>query len=256
MKEPSPEKEDDTRPNADEEQLMSALHKETNSEAAIKMSEDQSAVKEREAEVRDRQEKDSVETPKQEDGEITIIHEVLHMKQNTADGNIFQAESKSSEQALSAQLKCLQTEDSIQETTSPVQEHIQIQSVEESLNPAVTSTITQITECWDEYAAPTADDMHDGASSSELVFSSLCSNAQDQLNFCGQHNAQAGWHFPVGPGLAEEVQCPLWQFPTLSYYPPVEQTLTFEGENLISFLRRIFLVWVFSVIISIVEEFL
>lgn len=213
----------------DKEQLMTVLHEETKNDATVKMSEGQSAVKEREAEMRDQQQRDSVETLKQE--EITIQHEVLHRKQNTADGIIFPAESNSSEQALSAQLKCLQTEDIIRETTSPVQEHIHTQSIE------VSETSTRITECWDEYAAHTADDMQDGTSSSEMVFASLFSNAQTYPNLGGQHNAQAGWHFPVGPGLVEEVQCPLWQFPAVSYYPSVEQTLPFEGENLMYFFR-------------------
>ncbi|CAB1436239.1 unnamed protein product [Pleuronectes platessa] len=32
----------------------------------------------------------------------------------------------------------------------------------------------------------------------------------------------------LGPGLAEVVECPLWQFPAGSYYPPIETTVPFE----------------------------
>lgn len=240
MKEPSSEKEDHTSHEMDKEQLMTVLHGETKKDAGVKMSEGQSVVKERETEMRDQQQRDGVETLKQE--EITILYEVPHGKQNTGDGNIFLTESNNSEGALSAQLKCLQTKDVIQETTSPV--HKPTQSIE------VLETPTQITECWDEYTAHTADDMQVGTSSSEMAFASLFYNVQTHSNLSGQHNAQAGWHFAVGPGLAEEVRCPLWQFPAASYYPPVEQTLPFEGENLIYLFRRTFLDFVFSIVIS------
>ncbi|XP_062325923.1 protein angel homolog 1 isoform X2 [Osmerus eperlanus] len=39
---------------------------------------------------------------------------------------------------------------------------------------------------------------------------------------------QAGWHFPIGPGLGEVVYCPAWQFPAMSYYPTVQETMPFE----------------------------
>lgn len=241
MKEPSPEKEDNTSHDMDKEQLMTVLHEETMNDATVKMDEAQSAVKEREAGLRDQEQRDRVEILKQE--EIPIHHEV---QQSTVDGNIFPAESNSSVQALYAQLKCLQTEDIIQESTSSVQEHIHTQSLKVSETP----TSARITECWDEYAAHTADDMQDGRSSSEMLFASLFSNAQIHPSLSGRRSLQAGWHFPVGPGLAEEVQCPLWQFPAVSYYPPVEQMLPFEGENLMCFFRGTFLDFVFSIVVS------
>ena len=89
-------------------------------------------------------------------------------------------------------------------------------------------TVVKVTECWDEYLAD-----NDGAPSSDLVFTSLLANTEN-LTFSGQHDTQTGWHFPAGPGLADEVQCPLWQFPAVSYYPPAELTMPFEGESLIS----------------------
>ncbi|XP_071354476.1 protein angel homolog 1 isoform X2 [Trachinotus anak] len=275
MKEQSLEKEVGARIDTDKEQLMAVLREETMNES-IKMRVMQH---------------DKVEVPKQED-----ISMELHRKQNR--------EFISPEQALGAQLKCQQTDDSIQGTAYPVQEQIQIhtlesvtpaedgtqettfpaeveiqiQSLGESVTPAEGSTqettcstevqmqslgeslipgednmqeitclvhrqmqipsmeesvtppetVSKITECWDEYLAPTADEWHGGASSSKLVFTSLLSNTQTHLKFSGQHDTQTGWHFPAGPGLAEEVQCPLWEFPTVSYYPPIEPTVPFE----------------------------
>ncbi|XP_037603061.1 protein angel homolog 1 [Sebastes umbrosus] len=247
MKEPSPEKEDDTRPDTDKEQLTAVLHEETQNEDASKMSEVKST------ETRNGQQQEKVEAPREEVGDMTIHHEVFHMKPNIEDGSIFPTEEDINlVQALGAQLECLQTEESTQETTSPAQEKIKIPSVEESMTPAESSTQETIrpvqeqikmpsveetpaktpavvTECWDEYdVALTADEMHGGESSSKLVFSCLLPNTQTHLNLGGQHDTQTGWHFPAGPGLAEEVQCPLWQFPAQSYYPPVEPTVPFE----------------------------
>uniref|UniRef100_A0A3Q1H4Z8 Endonuclease/exonuclease/phosphatase domain-containing protein n=2 Tax=Anabas testudineus TaxID=64144 RepID=A0A3Q1H4Z8_ANATE len=212
MKEPNPEKEDNATHDTDKEHLMTAVHEKTKETAAAETSEGQSAVREREAMMRDHQQKERTETLKQEVEEITIQREVLHKKQYTA------VEITGSEQALTAQLMCLKTEDGVQETSNQSKEHVNVQNIE------VSETPTLITECWDEYAAPTPDGMQDWASTSEMVFSSLFSDAQ----ISGQHSAQDGWHFPVGPGLAEEVHCPLWQFPAVSYYPPLEQTLPFE----------------------------
>ncbi|XP_039642863.1 protein angel homolog 1 isoform X3 [Perca fluviatilis] len=271
MKEPSPEKEDEIRP--DKKQLMAVLHEETKNEDASKMSEVKSALKEKEAETRNEQQQDEVEAStqvdreiskkedneiskkegreisKQEHREITIHHEVFHMKQNTEDGSIFPTEDISPEQDLGAPLECLQAEDSTKETTRSVQEKMKIPSLEESVTPAVPSiqdtthpvqeqilihhleesmapakTTAEVTECWDEYLAPTADG---GESSSLLLLSSLLSNTQTLL-LSGQHDTPTSWHFPAGPGLAEEVQCPLWQFPALSYYPPIEPIVPFE----------------------------
>ncbi|XP_045919432.1 protein angel homolog 1 isoform X1 [Micropterus dolomieu] len=251
MKEPRPEKKDDTRPDTDNEQLTAVLHEETKNDAASEMSEVQPAGKETKAKTRDGQQQDKVDAPKQEDGEMTIPHEVFVMKQNKEDGIIFPTEDISPEQALRAQLENMQMEDSTQETTYPVQEKIMMSSLEESLSPAEPSiqettcpiqeqipcmeesmapakTTAEVTECWDEYVAPTAGEIHGGESSSELIFASVLSNTQIHLKLSEQDDTQTGWHFPAGPGLAEEVQCPLWQFPAVSYYPPIEPTVPFE----------------------------
>ncbi len=222
MTAPSPEKEVDMRPDTDIEQLMAVLHEETKNGAGSKMSEVQRAAREKEAEMRDGQQRDKVEALKQDDGEITVRHEVFHIKRNTSDGSIIPTEDINPERA---QLECPHMEDRPQGPTCAVQEEMKMPSLEEPVTPA------EVTECWDEYVAPTADDMHDGESSSKLIFASLLSNTQAHLKLSGQHDSQTGWHFPAGPGLAEEVQCPLWQFPAVSYYPPIEPTVPFEGED-------------------------
>ncbi|XP_033967569.1 protein angel homolog 1 [Pseudochaenichthys georgianus] len=225
MKEPSPEQEYNTL------QLMAVLHATTKKEADSKISEGESAVKEEEAETRNGQLQDTVEAPEQGDWEITDHHEVFNTKQNTEGGSISPTEDLNQGLAPSSQLACLLKEDSTQESPSPesvtraeprVQEttgSVQVQRLEKPMPPA------EVTECWDEYLASVAEG---GESSSELIFSSLLSNTQPQLKVSGQHETQAGWHFPAGRGLAEELQCPLWQFPTASYYPPIDSTVGFE----------------------------
>ncbi|XP_030247392.1 protein angel homolog 1 [Sparus aurata] len=247
MKEPSPEKEEDTGPGADEEQLLAVLHGDTENEAASEMSEVQPAAKEKEAETINGPQE---EGPKEEDTDMTNHHEMLHTMQSTDDGLICQTEVINPERELGAQLECLQMEDSakvttypvlkneglpnsedlvtpaetsIQETSGQVQEQIQIPSVKESRTPAK-APIEQ-TECWDEYISISADGMH-GGESSELPLASLLSNSQIHLDL--SRDTQTGWHFPAGPGLTEEVLCPLWQFPAMSYYPPIEPAVPFE----------------------------
>ncbi|XP_076603993.1 protein angel homolog 1 [Chaetodon auriga] len=220
MTEPSPEKEDDRRCDSDKEQLMAVLHGDRKNVAALKRSEVQPAVNDNEAEARSGPQQDKVDAQKQEEGEITVHHEVSRRKDINP------------EQELVAQLECLQTdEDSvtpaerrIQDTTGPVQ--IQIPSVEESVTAAKTTAATAA-ECWDEYVLATANDMR-GGESSHLVFASLLSHTHSHSTLSGKHDTQSGWHFPAGPGLAEEVHCPLWQFPPVSYYPPTEPTVPFE----------------------------
>ncbi|KAG8013656.1 Protein angel-like protein 1 [Nibea albiflora] len=227
MTDPSPEKED-----LDKKQPMDTLREETKNS---KMSE---AVKESEAETGNGPQQEKLEAPEEED-----ILKVT--SQQTEDGNNFPI------QELTAQLECLQTEDGIQETTHQVQKKVEIPSLEDSptpaepstretvcpvelqipsmqesvVNPAHTTT-AEVTECWDEYVAPAADVMHGGESSTR--FASLLSDTQIHLKLSGEHDAQTGWHFPAGPGLTEEVQCPLWQFPAASYYPPTEPLVPLE----------------------------
>ncbi|XP_019742716.1 protein angel homolog 1 isoform X2 [Hippocampus comes] len=91
-----------------------------------------------------------------------------------------------------------------------------MESSEDSGNAAV--GIEQQTEYWDEYA----DVMLTGGTNSTPMQTSLLSCPENQCK------TPSGWHFPAGPGGREEIFCPRWQFPTLSYYPSLEQTTPFE----------------------------
>ncbi|CAK6957098.1 protein angel homolog 1 [Scomber scombrus] len=124
------------------------------------------------------------------------------------------------EQIQSLEESVTPAEPSIQETTPSVQEQIQIPRAEDLVTD--TESAAESAECWDEYLA-----LNDGARNSDLVFASLLANTQN-IAYSGQHDTETGWHFPAGPGLADEVQCPLWQFPAVSYYPPAELTVPFE----------------------------
>ena len=76
-------------------------------------------------------------------------------------------------------------------------------------------------EHWDEYIDTDALDSGTCGPGTDL----RCGDSPSQPH-------QAGWHFPVGPGLGEVVYCPAWEFPAMSYYPTVQETMPFEGENL------------------------
>lgn len=266
MKEQSPINEDCTRPDTDKEQLM----------AVLKFSQVQSAVEKGEAAMQEAQQQLKMEALYEKDAEGD--HDVPCEKQNI-DGTDIETEDISPVQVLEAQFESLQTEDSIQVITCPVQENtelpstkngvqyttypvtpaeesvqyttcsveeqIQIQSLEESVTPAepniqettpsvqeqipredlVTDTETAA-ECWDEYLF-----LNNGAHNSELLSAPLLANTPN-IDCSEQEDTKTGWHFPAGPGLADEVQCPLWQFPAVSYYPPAEQAMPFEGETL------------------------
>ncbi|XP_055013549.1 protein angel homolog 1 [Boleophthalmus pectinirostris] len=82
-------------------------------------------------------------------------------------------------------------------------------------------------ECWDEYIiAIDASSKNTGGNHSNVCL--VPPDCSTDMSFPAQQPTQSGYHFAVGPGLTNEVQCPLWQYPTLSYYPTMEQTLPFE----------------------------
>uniref|UniRef100_A0A3P8UK50 Angel homolog 1 n=1 Tax=Cynoglossus semilaevis TaxID=244447 RepID=A0A3P8UK50_CYNSE len=166
---------------------------------------------------------------------------------NKEDATCVQSEDLGPEQALELQLKCLQTDEAtekhicsglakvpahaVEETVVPAEDGTQeticpVQKEEESssVNAAV-----EVTECWDEYWLTSDSDKEQvGANSSRLVFPALSSSDQNHTTISEQHNTQTSWHFPAGLGLAEEVECPLWQFPVASYYPSMESIEPFE----------------------------
>ncbi|KAM3594467.1 uncharacterized protein V6R79_008421 [Siganus canaliculatus] len=238
MKEPSPEKEEPMRPDTDKEQLIAILPEETKDQTVSNMSDIQRAVKDA-LSVR-------VGDLKQDCGGITV-HQ---MKSGPEEGHFFPSPDTSPLQEFSALLKCQQTEDVSQATTNPEQkkmdktreeqsvtatelnvqsattpEQKQIPSVKELMSPA--KCTSEVAECWDEYMGPAADGIP-GDKNSEVLLASLLSDNQTHVKLSGKRSVQSGWHFPVGPGLTGEVQCSSWQFPTISYYPPMESTVPFH----------------------------
>ncbi|XP_041667843.1 protein angel homolog 1 isoform X2 [Cheilinus undulatus] len=162
---------------------------------------------------------------------ITHQDERCHVKKNTEEGSVIVKDGITLKQELCAQFDCLNMEEntfpvqekleqpsseacvvlaepSIRETSCQVQEQTKTPIMKESKTPA------GVAECWDEYSLPAEDE--------------VLTNAQTHLEINKQHDSQTGWHFPAGPGLAEEAWCPLWQFPAVSYYPPLEPTGLFE----------------------------
>ncbi|XP_028251795.1 protein angel homolog 1 [Parambassis ranga] len=241
IKDPNSEKLDDTRPDMDKALLMAALHKHTQNDTASKMREVQPAVMQEETGKSHTPQQEEVEAHRQGDVE-TMHHQLLYCKEKTERESISPAEDWSLENILKVQFICLQTKDSIQELSHPPQEQPQTQNLE-SLSPKdrmqetssaaenqINKTNKEIPqtaaepECWDEYVLPNTDLPQGEASNSQLAFVPLLSNTETTR----QHNAQSSLHFPVGRGLVEEVQCPLWHFPAMSYYPPEEATVPFE----------------------------
>nr|XP_020485790.1 protein angel homolog 1 [Labrus bergylta] len=244
MKEPVPEEKCDTRPHTDKEELIPVLQ----NDATSKNSDVQPAER-RNGKVHDDQE----EAPEKETRKIPHEFEEYYVTQHTQEGSVFRTEDITPQQDLCAQLECLKMEESAPETISSVLEKLEKPSLEDPATSAQTNiqeatcqtqeqtqlpTVTElkapdktpaeITEFWDDYLLPAADEMQEGGSSSKLVFASPLFNTQTHLQICNEHDTQTGWHFPAGLGLAEEVQCPLWQFPAVSYYPPLEPTAQFE----------------------------
>uniref|UniRef100_A0A3Q1HCJ9 Angel homolog 1 (Drosophila) n=1 Tax=Acanthochromis polyacanthus TaxID=80966 RepID=A0A3Q1HCJ9_9TELE len=240
VKESNSEKEDITRPDMDKELLMAV----PKNDAALEMCELESEVEEIKTEKRHGPQQEKVEAPNKQDEEITIHHSVPHWKQENK--RISPTEDISPEQTLGEQLKCLQTEENTQESSFLAQDQAQIQSLEESETTTETTwsaaeqiqipnknkshTPAEVTECWDEYVVPTADvdETCNGANNSKMIFASLLSNARTDFNLSSQNDAQTAWHFPAGPGFAEEVQCPPWNYPAMSYYPSTQSTVPFE----------------------------
>lgn len=183
MMEPSPDKLGNEGSNVDGEQPVPGLGEGTNKEAVTGGSA---------ATERAQQPDDSLE-----DGEVTT-------RRSAADGDVSPAASQSSEQAPTARLQCLHTEDGAQEDTGRQPPHTHSAEVP----PPVPAT--QVTECWDAYEGPTAED-------AELPHPSP--------------SFEAGGPDAGFPGLAEDTWCSPWRLPAGSYYPPVEQILPLEGNN-------------------------
>nr|XP_061798250.1 protein angel homolog 1-like [Nerophis lumbriciformis] len=101
-------------------------------------------------------------------------------------------------------------EDNVQQTVCFMESLLKMESLEDSGNAA--EGITQETEFWDDYNV-----MLNGVASSNRKQTSPLSVAQTG------RDTECGWHFPAGPGLVDEIHCPHWRFPAMSYYPSEEQ---------------------------------
>lgn len=235
-KESAPEKEDGERPNADKEQLITVLL----DEAVSKGNDEPPAVKDKEVEIRNRHQQDNLEDSKHDNGEI-VCPNVSYINHNKEDECIPSKGDINPEQVPGAQLKCMLMEGKIGDSTCNVQkttmntslgEKMQEQTQRAHVEKSTTLAYSTAEEavCWDEYMAPVADEMPEGERS-EQIFTSLLSDVQTHLMLSSQHDTQMTWHFPAGPGLSEEVQCPLWPLPAMSYYPASEPTVPFEGED-------------------------
>ncbi|XP_077395860.1 protein angel homolog 2 isoform X2 [Festucalex cinctus] len=138
-----------------------------------------------------RREEEKQETPKEEDGNM---HSPLAQPSPEETSN----------------------EDDDLPIISLMRELDKMESEEDPGNAA--ACIKHETECWDEYPHL----MLPGVTNSNPKQTSLVPNAEIH------RDTQIGWHFPAGPGGTEEIFCPLWQFPTMSYYPPRENNATFD----------------------------
>lgn len=149
----------------------------------------------------------------------------------------------SSEKMLSEQFEQLQAKDT-RETTCSTQ--FEIPSLKELLSSpkghteeATCSEQTHVklvqggavipSECWDEYIAETDNTCKNSSETHPIcLVPPVHSSKTPDMLLNAPHLTQPGYHFAVGPGLANEVQCPLWHFPTHSYYPTMENSLPFE----------------------------
>ncbi|KAM9707511.1 protein angel homolog 1 isoform 1-T1 [Menidia menidia] len=158
---------------------------------------------------------------KQEDLKMSVHPNTLHLKADMEDDELSTADDTSQELVLLAHIQGMRVEDSMRETTRSVEE--QLQTYVESVPPLQEEKIQHSNmEVWDEYLLSTAAVASGGLDSSKLGFSPLPSKTETHVRLSEQQNEQSGWHFPVGPGLADEMQCPRWNFPAASYYPELE----------------------------------
>lgn len=265
MREPSAEREVDARMNVDKEQQVAVLCEDDADTETLKMSEmqhdeldvpkpqDVPTEKQREqnTEVVSPEEEafgeqfkclqtdDGIQseqkqtTSAEESTQATTCSAEKEVQMQSSGDLVTQAAGSTQETTCSADVPIHSSKESVspaehgvQESTSCLERETQIPSVEESVTPS--QSVDQANECWDEYLAPSAGEGQGGGNGSELVFTSPLSNTKSQLQLT---ELQTSWHFPTGPGLAEEVECPWFQLPTMSYYPPPEPTESIEGGS-------------------------
>ncbi|KAM6912412.1 protein angel homolog 1 [Xenentodon cancila] len=264
MSEPGPQTENNTRSDTDREPLMDLLHEDTKVEMAAKMNKAQvtlpGKVEARQQENDDRFNHPKVLVKKQDmedestspadhiSPERALVTELKHLEmEDSRQDPICPVLEQIQKGALNDPVTSL--DENMQDTSCPAQSQIQMQTLGASATPAVDNSFSpgeqlqtsnnegsqtpakatsEVTECWDEYMVPTGDAISDVVGNSELVFSSLLSGTQTPTKLCQQQDEWTSWHFPAGPGLAGEETCQIWSCPAASYYPPVEQTGTFD----------------------------
>ncbi|XP_077477429.1 protein angel homolog 1 isoform X2 [Stigmatopora argus] len=143
-----------------------------------------------------------------------------HYSANTSDSKE-EKDSQATPKEETEQTHCPLKEPDIETTVEDNQQQriylmeslLKMEGLEESAN----QSITQETEHRDE-----PDVILKGVTNSNQKQTSLLSVAQTH------RDTKCGWHFPAGPGLVDEIHCPHWHFPTISYYPSVDQMRPFD----------------------------
>ncbi|XP_076017637.1 protein angel homolog 1 [Genypterus blacodes] len=202
MKAQSPGKEGGLLPDVDKEERAAGL---CESERLLETDEVQRAEMEKEAETHDGNQEDTVKISEQD------------IQQTTAQANVSPVTGPQEPLAYGDRKPA---EDDTPATVCPLEEQTTQLIIDES-NPSAEAPAEEA-ECWDTCVGLDPD----GASSPSLALSFLLSDGPTEDSGFGHD--QPAWHFPAGPGLAQELQCPLWQFPTMSYYPTLKQADPFE----------------------------
>lgn len=188
------------------------------------MPESNGTAKEEGAQMSDGEQK--MEAHKSDDLETTVHHEELKKGEEAA---FKPAETISPEEELWAQPQSQLAEHRNLEATWPMVEQPHMSTEEESVTPARAAVAEM--ECWDENLFADSAEMQAEPCGPGLDLVTLLAEAQSPPNESWTQPSQAGWHIPAGPGLTELVHCPTWQFPTMSYYPSLQQTTPLEGEK-------------------------
>ncbi|XP_038147303.1 protein angel homolog 1 isoform X2 [Cyprinodon tularosa] len=160
--------------------------------------------------------------------EEVVLHD-MDGDQNKRDQSSSLVDHQNVQQEVVALLKCLNMDGSTQKTNCSEQNKSQTEIFDDSLGetPQVPNTerknpsepASAVTECWDDFTFSAGDLAVDREKNS---------NSQSRLKSGQQLVQQTGWHFPVGPGLTQEVFCPQWSFPAASYYTSMESNFPFE----------------------------
>lgn len=167
---------------------------------------------------------DQVEDTRQNKGE-SVDQSMSIMENKKEDVYISSAGGINAEQELRLLLKHMQMDGRTRGESlgEKVQEQVHVpREVKETLADARDGEMV----CWDEQIVVCGAKQTSSGERSEPTFIYKRFDTQGQ-----QNNVQVNWHFCTGPGLTEEVRCPLWQLPPMSYYPVLEPTGPFQGAD-------------------------